>query len=321
MVQRLPPLHALRAFEAVARLGSVTAAADDLCVTHSAVSHQIRQLEEWLGIRLLERNGRGIVLTSAGELYRSSVCEAFARLVEGTRVLERSGDRSSVRIGALPMFLTSWLQPRMRAFWAQHPEIDVTISYKRPTTLFDPAETDLAVLFGLPEYWPDYQAQAIMEGHAVPVCSRDYLERTGPIRKPADILKCQLIHDDSRTFWAAWLRKAGLDPRLAEQGPILADGSMTLSSVLAGDGVGLLRRAVIGQQLLTHSLVQVSDIDIEGDLTYVLLSSEASLRRNVVIFRDWLIATIEAEKRSPIAAVASGRAGVSRIADSSATFN
>ena len=131
-----------------------------------------------------------------------------------------------------------------------------------------------------------------MEGHAVPVCSRDYLERTGPIRKPADILKCQLIHDDSRTFWAAWLRKAGLDPRLAEQGPILADGSMTLSSVLAGDGVGLLRRAVIGQQLLTHSLVQVSDIDIEGDLTYVLLSSEASLRRNVVIFRDWLIATL-----------------------------
>ncbi len=100
-----------------------------------------------------------------------------------------------------------------------------------------------------------------------------------------------------------------------------ADGSMTLSSVLGGDGIGLLRRAVIGQQLLTHSLVQVSDIDIEGDLTYVLLSSEGSLRRNVVIFRDWLIATIDAEKRMPNGAAKTERGGVSRIADTSATFN
>ena len=137
MPQRLPPLHALRAFEAVARLGSVTLAADDLCVTHSAISHQLRQLEEWLGIRLIERSGRGIVLTSAGEVYRTSVCEAFARLAEGTKLLERSPDRASVRVGALPMFATSWLLPRMRLFWAQHPDIDVTVSYKRPTTLFD----------------------------------------------------------------------------------------------------------------------------------------------------------------------------------------
>src|SRR5438309_8802420 len=113
---RLPPFPALRSFEAVARIGSVTRAAEELCVTHSAVSQQIHKLEEWLGVQLLERNGRGIRLTEAGERYKVKVCEAFTLIHAETELLRKQKDSPLVHVSCLPMFAVSWLMPQIHDF-------------------------------------------------------------------------------------------------------------------------------------------------------------------------------------------------------------
>ena len=292
MVVRLPPLHALRTFEAVARLGSVTAAADDLCITHSAVSHQLNKLEEWMEMKLFERQGRGIRLTEAGDRYRLVICEAFARMAAETSLIRRSKSEEEVKISSLPMFAVSWFLPQLHDFWGTHPDIGVTLHYSRGTQEIDPDSTDLAVRYGAPEDFPGFSALRLLDGDAIPVCSPAYL-REHPIRSVSDIPNCALIHDDDRRFWRKWLEKAGLDPAASETGEVMPDGNLSLASVMAGDGIGLLRRTMIERHLRSHSLIRLSEITIEEDLHYLLLVPQSRpLRRNVLIFKEWLMARV-----------------------------
>lgn len=290
MVMRWPPLHSLRTFEAVARLGSVTSAAEDLCITLSAVSHQLSKLEEWLEIRLVERDGRGIKLTDAGEQYRIVVCDAFARVAVETSRLRRSKTEEGIAVSSLPMFSVSWLMPRLHEFDANHPNIKVTLQYSRGTQGIDAASTDLAIRFGQPEDFPDFVANRLLDGSAAPVCSPAYLERH-PIRELSDIAKATLLHDEDRSSWRSWLKKAGLDPAAADLGVVMSDGNLTLANVMAGEGIGLLRCSIIQRQLQSHSLVFLSQIKIEEDLSYLLLTPRSkAARRNVLMFKDWLMA-------------------------------
>lgn len=285
---KLPPLHPLRAFEAVARLGSVTAAAEELCVSHSAVSHQLRNLEEWFAFPLLEKHGRGIRLTEAGERYRSGVCAAFHRIYTETELLRRQHHDTQVRVSSLPMFAVSWLLTQMHKFWGMHPEIQIALHYSRGTMAIDPEETDVAIRFGQPGDFPGFLAMPLLEGSAVAVASPDYL-KTMNYQGLEDVGRLTLVHDESRDFWRRWLERAGLDPDHALNGPMLADGNMTLAATMAGEGVGLLRRSVIAPQLRSGSLVALSDIMIEENLHYLILTpANRPVPRSALIFVRWL---------------------------------
>lgn len=285
---RLPPLHSLRAFEAVARLGSVTAAAEELCVSHSAVSHQLRNLDEWFDFRLTEKHGRGIRLTEAGERYRASVCAAFYRIQMETDLLRRQQHDTRVRVSSLPMFAVSWLLTQMHKFWGMHPEIQIALHYSRGSMAIDPDETDVAIRFGAPGDFPGFLAVPLLEGSAVAVASPDYL-RTMNYQGLEDVGRLRLIHDESRDFWRCWFQRAGLNPDYAQEGTMLADGNMTLAATMAGEGVGLLRRSVITSQLRSGSLVALSDITIEDNLHYLVLTpANRPVPRCALTFVHWL---------------------------------
>jgi LysR family transcriptional regulator, glycine cleavage system transcriptional activator len=285
---KLPPLQSIRAFEAVARLGSVTAAAEELFVTHSAISHQIRNLEEWFATPMMERHGRGVRLTDAGERYKISVCQAFKLIQSETDLLQRQRNSTQVRVSSLPMFAVSWLMTQMHDFWAKHPDVQVALHYSRVNVSIDPEMTDVAIRHGRPGDFPGFVAMPLLDATSIPVASPFYLEREG-YRSFADFSKLSLVHDEDRKFWASWLTRAGLDPMHAETGNMLPDGNLTLAAIMAGDGVGLLPKAIIEPQLRSGTLVPLSKVSIFDDVHYLVLTPKARpVSRSALTFVQWL---------------------------------
>ena len=266
----------------------MTAAADELFVSHSAISHQIRKLEEWFDCALIERHGRGIKLTDAGERYKTSVCQAFRQIHNETELLRRQRGTSEVRVSSLPMFAVSWLMTQMHEFWAKHPDIQVALHYSRDTTAVDPETIDVAIRHGRPGDFPGFVAMPLLDGAAIAVASPAYLSQTG-YRSLADFDKLTLLHDEARDYWTRWLTKARFDLTLAQKGPLFPDGNLTLAAAMAGDGVALLRRAVIASQLRSGSLVSLSDISIDDDVHYLILTPKSRpVSRSALTFVQWL---------------------------------
>lgn len=285
-------MQALRSFEVVARLSSVTRAAEELCVTHSAVSHQIRKLEEWLGISLVERIGRGIRLTEAGDRYKTSICGAFEKINAETQLLKRHAAPSMVRVSCLPMFAVAWLMPRMYDFWAKFPDVHVAIQYDRSSIALDPLSVDVAIRHGNPAEFPDFIAAPLLEGTAVPVASPHYLQRMN-YRSPADFSRLNLLHDQDKRYWGLWFTKALDEVRIpagqAELGQVFSDGNLTLAACLAGEGVALLPKSVILSQLRAKTLVSLSITAIEDEISYILLTPKRrSISQGALCFAHWI---------------------------------
>jgi LysR family glycine cleavage system transcriptional activator len=288
MTNRIPPLHALRAFEAFARFRNVAAAAEDLCVTHSAVIHQLKQLHDWMGVELIKRGARGLVLTEVGERYSQTICEAFQKIGVESRKLQVDSRHRGIRLSALPMFAVAWLLPRLPDFWAHYPEVELSLEYTAPSVK-DFALFDLAVRHENPLVAPADTTLRLLDGAAVPVCSPSYLASHGRVTAPQDLLSRTLVHDEDRGNWKTWLSQAGLPEEAAERGPVFPDGNVTLASVLAGGGIGLLRRALLRDQFKAGTLVKLFDIALDEHMAYVLRwHSDRPLSREAETLRDWL---------------------------------
>src|SRR5438874_2209490 len=200
---KLPPLLSLRSFEAVARLRSVTRAAEELCVSRSAVSQQIHNLEQWLGVPLIEPNGRGIRLTEAGESYKLDVCQAFSTLHAGTQLL-RDHTGSTVRVSCAPIFATAWLMPQTHDFWTQHPDVQLAVRYTPVPDVPDPATIDVAIQDGGRRQYRDFVVRPILKSVAFPFASPEYLQRVG-YKDLGDLAKLNLLHFIDRSTWRQWL--------------------------------------------------------------------------------------------------------------------
>lgn len=271
---------------------SVTRAAEELCVSHSAVSHQIRKLEEWMGMPLVERSGRGIRLTEAGERYKINVCEAFNMIHRETELLRQREASPLVRVSCLPMFAVCWLMPQMHDFWGKHPDIQVAIQYCRASNPIDPAIVDVAVQHGNSSDFPDFVAMPLLEGLTIPVASPDYLQQVGytGIR---DLPRLALLHDADRSFWRMWLKKTvgdyGFDLALADQGTVYLDGNLTLAGCLAGEGVAQLPRDVVRSQLRAKTLISLSNIGVQEDKDYLVLTPVSRpVPRSALVFAQWM---------------------------------
>src|SRR5947209_107732 len=240
MRPRLPSLNALKAFEAAARHESFTRAAEELCVTQGAVSHQVKALEAELAVKLFNRERQRLILTEAGRDYLAVVRDALDRIALGTERLLQRQNAGVLTVSTSPDFAAKWLVRRLGNFAEAHPGIDLRISATMHHVDFAREEVDLAVRHG-DGNWPGLDAMRLSTEQLFAVCSPKLLIGKRALATPADILKYPLIHMDSRADWGKWLQAAGVEERNAIHGPVLNRASMVIDAAINAQGVALAR--------------------------------------------------------------------------------
>jgi LysR family transcriptional regulator, glycine cleavage system transcriptional activator len=304
---RLPPLNALRAFEAAARHLSFTRAAEELNVTQTAVSHQIKGLEERLGVQLFRRRSRGLLLTEAAQRYAPALRAAFAQIAAATEQLSASGAGGALNLSTVPSFAAKWLVPRLGRFRAAHPEIDLRISASLRLVDFSRDDFDVAIRMGRGNY-PGHRVDALFGEVMFPVCAPRLLTGPKPLQRPEDLRQHVLLHDvdvTSSAFaappqaWRLWLERAGVHGIDVERGPVFEDSAMLLDAAAEGQGVALGRSALVAADLAAGRLVKPFDLSLPFELTYYLVCPEATADRpKIAAFRAWLLAEAQAQARA-----------------------
>jgi LysR family glycine cleavage system transcriptional activator len=290
---RLPPLSALRLFEAAGRHASFKLAAAELHVTPSAVSHGIVSLERWLGIDLFERGPRGLALTEAGRDYLPYVSEALTMIATGTqRLPSKRADRKIV-ISSAPTFAARVLLPNLSGFRARHPDISVAIDSSHRMVGFPVDGVDLAIRMGRGP-WPGLASTRLLGERLVPVCAPRYLATLGGPDTAPDLTRATLIHMSSaHEDWAAWSEAVGLAGLDLARGLTVDTMQLGIEAAIAGLGVVMGRRPLFDRELAEAKLVPASDRIVACATAYWLVGSEAAQARpDIAAFKSWLIEAV-----------------------------
>lgn len=284
---RLPPLSMVRAFEAVGRLSSMRKAADELAVCHTVVSRHVRNLEAWLGARLVERSPRGIQLTEEGRLFLRSASNALDLIAAATSELRPATARGLFRVWCVPGLAARWLAPRLAGLQAALPGVEIVLRATKERPNFAHFEADGEIAYGLSS---DTTARAeLMERTRLfPVASPSWLAAHPPIETLDDLAHVTLIHEESRDQWRQWFELAGHPPVMDLAGPRLWYASSALDAAVAGQGVALATRLQAADDLLSGRLVELLETDV-GMGHYWFVAPEARWNDPVVSrFRAWL---------------------------------
>ena len=293
MVRRLPPLNALRAFEAAGRHLSFTRAGAELNVTQAAISHQVKALEEHLGRPLFRRLNRALLLTEDGQTYLAELRPVFDMIDAATARLAAGDARGVLTVSVPPSFAAKWLVPRLGRFRAVHPEIDLRLAPSADLVEFTRDDVDIGIRHGSGVY-PGLHVVRFLQEEFFPVCSPDLLMRW-PLRTPSDLQHHTLLHDDGYAPWSAWLRAAGAARVEAERGPIFLDSSLSLVAAAGGQGVVLARGELAATDLAEGRLVRPFALGLPPEFAYYIVCPEAYADRpKVRAFREWLLEEAEA---------------------------
>jgi LysR family glycine cleavage system transcriptional activator len=304
MKRPLPSLNALRAFEAAARHQSFTRAADELAVTQGAVSHQVKALEQQLGLTLFHRQSQRLTLTSAGQAYLPVVRDAFDRLAAGTEQLLAVEQSKRLTISVSPNFAANWLVPRIGHFVEQHPDIDLRINAALHHVDFAREDVDMAVRHG-EGHWPQLRVVRLCREELFPACSPKLLEGAHPMRAPADLRHHALLHLDDRRDWQKWLDAAGVEGVDLSRGVVFNQASMAIRAAVDGQGVALARTALAALLLLEGRLIRPFALTLPASYAYYIVSPQATAGRpKVALMRNWLLAQA-AEDEAKLAALGS----------------
>ena len=300
MATRLPPLNALRTFEAAARHLSFTKAADELFVTQAAVSHQIRALEEHLGVPLFRRFNRRLALTDQGQLLLPSVREAFDALTAGVERLQQDCCSGTLSISTTPSFAARWLAPRLVRFQARYPLIETQLSATPRQVDCLREGVDCGVRHGQGT-WPGLTSVELFRQELLPVCSPLLLEGERPLREPADLAHHTLIHVlTDLEDWRTWLRAVGLATIDPTRGLKFDTGPLALQSAASGAGVALSNRTIAGDDLAAGRLVVPFDFEVPVQAGFYFVAPELTADQpKVVLFRDWLLEELAAGRPQP----------------------
>ncbi len=289
MPTRLPPMNTLRAFEAAARNLSFTLAAEELHITQAAVSHQIKVLEQALGVRLFRRLNRAIRLTEEGQEFVGEVRKALSHLATAVEKLAAPDAGGPLTISVLPSFASKWLVPRLGRFRDKHPEIDVRISPSTQLTDFRRDDVDLVVRYGKGEY-EGLHSVWLMTEDIFPVCSPALLNGPNALRVPEDLRRHTLLHDDGYVDWTMWLLVAGVSGIDLRQGPFFTDSAFVIQAAAEGQGVALARGALAAGDIAAGRLVKPFNIAIPTEYAYYVLSPKATSHHpKIAAFREWLL--------------------------------
>jgi len=293
MARRLPPLNSLKSFEAAGRLLSFTRAAQELNVTQAAVSHQIKVIEEYLGVPLFIRSPRKLVLTEQGRALLPEVIEAFDKVSNAISTLRQEPSNKMVSVRLAPSFAAKWLSPRLKYFWLQYPEIDLCLYHAHPAVDFDREEIDIAVTYGKGD-WPGVVAEPILSLDFSPVCTPAFMSNDKPLSDINNLRYYTLLHDASYECWADWLKLANKEEINANKGTIIDDTNVLIQAAVDGQGVALGSKTFVQELLDSGKLIKPFDITLVNDFAYYIVCPEAHLKNpSVRAFKDWLLELID----------------------------
>ena len=284
---RTPSLQTLRALDAAARHGSYSRAADELGLTHGAVSHRLRALEAELGLTLFARDGNGMTATADALRLLVRVRQALELLA--TAFPHQASAKAVLRVSLLPSLASRWLMPRVGRFRAANPDVDLRFDARLELAPLGPAGVDCAIRFGA-GHWPGLRVEWLADERLFPVCAPEYALRLG-LDAPSDLVRSTLLHHD-RQLWMPWLQAAGLDWPEPSGGAIFSDTGLLLDAAIAGEGVALARARLVEADLASGRLVQLFTIEIPDRYAYYLVRSSGVIANNgnpTDRFAAWLL--------------------------------
>lgn len=289
MPSRLPPLNALKAFEAAARHLSIKLAAEELCVTPGAVSQMIRVLEENLRVKLFERVTRGILLTDAGRDYLPPIRNAFRQIAGASEQIAAQMDSGLLTLSATPFFASAWLVPRLSSFRTAQPGIDLQIITSNALVDFSRSDVDVAIRHGMGRY-PGLRSDRVVTVEMIAVATPDLIDRSGRPNRPSDLVRWPQVHDAERKGWSLWFDTHGVAERTTTRGPSFDDSGLLLKAVLAGQGAGLLPAALVEEELCDGRLIQLfPPARMEEFAYYLVCPDNRQQQPKIAAFRDWIL--------------------------------
>jgi LysR family transcriptional regulator, glycine cleavage system transcriptional activator len=292
----LPPIAALRAFEAASRLRSFTLAAEELGLTQSAISHQVRGLEDHLGFELFQREPRRIATTAKGERLALAVREGLGVVARAIVELTKTDAGPHLVVSTLAGFAVKWLFPRLIRFDERHPKIELSIATTGQLADFSAGEADVAIRYGMGRY-PGLHVERIMGEDMFPVCAPKLMRGPKALRKPADLAQVPLLHDDIMKLdghlpgWRLWLDAAGVAGVDPSKGRRFGQSNMSIQAAIEGLGVALGRAPLVADDLAAGRLVRPFDISVPTGYAYYFVCPPRALDRpKIAAFRAWLLA-------------------------------
>ncbi|MFT5024083.1 MAG: LysR family glycine cleavage system transcriptional activator, partial [Colwellia sp.] len=289
---RLPPLNALRAFEASARQLSFTRAAEELFVTQAAISHQIKSLEDFLGIKLFMRKNRALLLSEEGQAYYLDIKDVFNAINEATERLFARGEKGAITVSTQPSFAIQWLVPRLNAFYALHPDIDVRIKAVDQPENSLTGDVDVAIYFGR-GHWADIDAEQLQKEYLIPVCSPLLLQGKKPLDKVEDLINHTLLHDTSRRDWKRWFKQVNVKATNVNHGPIFSHSAMVVQAAMHGQGVALAHSFLAKPDIDAGRLICPFEDVLESKNAYYVVCRDRQVDLGkIAAFREWVLDTV-----------------------------
>ena len=286
-MSRLPPLNALKAFEAAARHLSFTRGAQALNVTQSAISHQVRLLEEHLGQSLFHRSSAGLRLTRSGASLYDSVHRAFQTIVDTVDELEAEQQDSVLNIGIRPFLSFNWLAARLSGFYDAHPDVKIRLHHTNGSFDFAQGEIDLAILLGEGN-WPDMDVEFLMPCELTPVCSPMVCGGQKKPRRLSDLRTNTLLHEGTFGNWPRWLALSGEPGVEHAQHVFIDDTNVRIQAAIKGQGVALSNPKILAEDITKGSLIAPFDVVLADFSYYVVSPKHSPVDRNTRIFKNWL---------------------------------
>ena len=294
---KMPPLHALMCCEAAARHKSIKLAAEELCVTASAVSQQIAKLEALTNVRLFIRTPRGLALTDEGRQYLGAIRPAFAQIEAATRHLTRKGTSTTVVLSCTRGFAMQWLLPRLAEFELANPGVEVQIGTTNRRVDLLAEGYDFAIRHGAGSY-PDLEGERLVDDALCPLCSPQLISPRRTLNSPLEIGDYPLLHDEHRRDWALWFSTLGFPHVNTDRGPVFIDSNGVLEAAVAGRGIALVRRSLAGEALREGTLIPALELAVASPIAYYLVyASSAMLQPVNRRFRDWIVSSAAAYER------------------------
>lgn len=288
----LPPTATLRAFEVATRHTTFTAAAAELCITQSAVSHQLKNLEDIWGLPLFQR-GKTLSLTPAGAALAPLVREFFSKLETTLADLREQKGRVRLRVNTTYSFALKWLLPRLLDLARLHPEILVTLESTDQAINFASTDADVAIRFGHGNY-PALHTEFMFREQLFPVASPALLQRFGTPDEPAELLRYPLLTRDGADLvpkWDAWFKQVGVNTDVLHENVRFADTNMTIEAALLGQGIALARSGHVEKEIADGSLVRLFDVPFPSPAAYYFVCPQGiETQPHIVTFRSWLLA-------------------------------
>jgi LysR family glycine cleavage system transcriptional activator len=292
MVTRIPSLASLRAFEAVARHLSFRRAADELCVTHAAISHQIKSLESELGVKLFKRNSRSVRLTDEGSLYFPVIRDSLDAIARGTENLKREKGYEELIVQSYSSFINAWLLPRLTQFQSQNPMIHVRIKTSFEDADFDRQQFDVGIFNG-PFADDQLYTLELFSIDMFPVCPPALISANSPLDQPADLEHHLLLQIPSiknePDDWALWLSAAGVDIDKVQFGPVFDNYPLALQAALEGQGLVMARRPFAAADLANGRLIQPFNLSVDEPASWIQVTKHRPEPGSAVyLFTEWL---------------------------------